>query len=130
MLDSVRPAFRAIGSTVVPEAAKLDEAGWGELELIVADALRLRPPRLVRQLVTLIRLIEILPLVRYGRPFTTLTPERRTRVLAALQDAPLLLLRRGVWGLRTLILMGYYGRPAAAQGIGYRASARGWEARR
>ena len=130
MLDTVRPAFRAIGSTVVPEAAKLDEVSWSELEQIVADSLRLRPPRLARQLVTLIRLIEILPLVRYGRPFTALTPERRARVLAALQDAPLLLLRRGVWGLRTLILMGYYGRPAAARGIGYRASARGWEARR
>ena len=47
-----------------------------------------------------------------------------------MQDAPLLLLRRGFWGLRTLIFMGYYGRDAARDAIGYRADPRGWEIRR
>ena len=41
-----------------------------------------------------------------------------------------LLLRRGFWGLRTLVMLGYYGRPEAARAIGYRASPLGWEARR
>jgi hypothetical protein len=130
MLDTVRPAFRAIGSTVVPEAARLDEHGWSELEQIVSDALSQRPPRLRRQLVTLIRVVELLPTLRYGRRFSALNAERRTRVLAALQNAPILLLRRGIWGLRTLVLMGYYGRASAMPEIGYRASPRGWEARR
>jgi hypothetical protein len=49
--------------------------------------------------------------------------------LLGLQE-PALLLRRGSWGLRTLVLMGYYGRPDAKQEIGYRADPRGWEARR
>ncbi len=129
MLAAVLPAFRAIAATVVPEAARLDEAGWNDLERIVADALQQRPPALRRQLMTLIRAVNLLPLFRYGRPFTALDPGRRARVLAALQDAPVLLLRRGIWGLRTLVLMGYYGRPAAAAEIGYRATARGWEAR-
>jgi hypothetical protein len=42
----------------------------------------------------------------------------------------MLLLRRGIWGLRTLAFMAYYERPEAAAEIGYRATARGWEARR
>jgi hypothetical protein len=39
------------------------------------------------------------------------------------------LIRRGVWGLRTLVLMGCYTRAEMMDGIGYRAHARGWAAR-
>ena len=129
MLASVRPTLRAIGVTIVPEAARLDEAAWMALETIIADALAPRPPRMRRQLLLLIRLIEWLPLLPYGRPFSGLDPARRTRVLATLQNAPLLLLRRGVWGLLTLLLMGYYGRADVQRAIGYMADPRGWEAR-
>jgi len=129
-LDPVRPAFRAITQTVVPEATSLSEDDWAGVEAIVERALVPRPPRLRRQLVVLIRLLQWLPLLRYGRPFTALDPARRARFLAAIQDAPLLLLRRGFWGLRTLALMGYYARPEAAAEIGYRAHPEGWEARR
>ncbi len=130
VLAAVRPVFRAVATTVVPEAASLDADGWMELERIVEQALTSRPPRLQRQLVILIRAIEWLPLLRYGRRFTQLEGERRARVLAALQESPLLLLRRGFWGLRTLALMGYYARPGAAASIGYHADPQGWEARR
>jgi len=115
---------------VVPEAARLDEAGWTALEAIIEHALALRPPRLRRQLRTLISLLQWLPLLRYGRRLTALDFTRRARVLAAVQDAPVLLLRRGFWGLRTLILMGYYARLEARAEIGYHAEARGWGARR
>jgi len=130
VLAAVRPAFRAIAATVVPEATSLDADGWKELERIIEQALAARPPRLQRQLVILIRAIEWLPLLRYGHRFTRLDSGHRARVLAALQESPLLLLRRGFWGLRTLALMGYYARPAAAASIGYDADPRGWEARR
>ncbi len=130
MLTSVRPVFRAIATTVVPEAGALDEPAWAALEAIVVDALGARPPKLQRQLLFFIRIVEWLPVARYGRRFTQLEAPRRTRVLLGLQDAPLLLLRRGCWGLRTLILMGFYGRPDAWRQIGYRADPRGWEARR
>ncbi len=127
---AVRHTFRAIAETIVPEASRLDEAGWAALERIVDQAIAPRPRRLQRQLLALIRAIEWLPAVRYGRRFTRLDTIRRSRFLAAFQDAPLLLLRRGFWGLRTLVLMGYYAGPGGAAEIGYRADARGWEARR
>jgi len=129
VLPSVRPVLRAIGATVVPEADRLDEAEWTALERIVAEALAARPARQRRQLLLFVRLVEWLPVLRYGRRFTRLDTARRTRVLEHLQDAPLLLLRRGCWGLRTLLLMGYYGRPEAVRAIGYAADPRGWEAR-
>ena len=41
----------------------------------------------------------------------------------------MLLVRRGFWGLRTMIYLGYYSRGAAPAEIGYRAHVRGWQAR-
>jgi hypothetical protein len=130
VLEAVRGTFRAVAETVVPEARALPPEEWRALETIVESALAERPAKLRGQVRLLVRMIELAPVLRYGRGFTALDPARRTAVLRLLQDAPLLLLRRGFWGLRTLVLMGYYARPAAAAAIGYRADPRGWEARR
>jgi hypothetical protein len=122
--------FRALAETFVPECAGLDEAGWAEAEAIVERFLAGRPPAVRRQLGLLVRLLDLLALFRYGRRFRWLDAARRLRFLESLQRAPVLLLRRGVWGLRTLAFMGFYARPGVAAAIGYRADARGWEARR
>ena len=119
--------FRAIATTVVPEAQQLGEADWREVHGIIDQALS-RPAAIRRQLAMLLRVITVYALVRCGRGLSSLTPERRYRVLHQLERSPLSLLRKGVWGLRTLILMGYYARPAAAAAIGYGAQLRGWSA--
>jgi hypothetical protein len=124
------PVFRAVATCVVPEAARLDATQWAVVEAIVARAVAARSRAVRRQLALFLTLLEWLPLLRYARRLSRLDPARRAQFLDRLQRAPLLLLRRGFWGVRTLILMGYYGRPAAAAAIGYRADARGWEARR
>jgi hypothetical protein len=125
-----RAAFRAVATTVVPEAARLGPGEWEDVEAIIDRALAGRPPRLRRQFAVFLTLLEWAPLLRYGRRLSRLHPARRLAFLERLETAPLLLVRRGFWGLRTLILMGYYGRPAAAAAIGYRADPRGWEMRR
>ena len=122
--------FRAVVTTIVPESASLDAKGWRDLEMVVESLLRDRPERLKRQLRLFLRLIQWLPVVRYGRPFTSLDGISRTRVLAHLQNDPIQKVRVGFWGLRTIVLAGYYARPETAQNIGYAASARGWEALR
>ncbi len=129
-LAPVRAPFRALATTIVPEAASLDAEAWLELERIVENALEARPAGMRRQLRLFIRALDLLPVLRYGRRFGRLTPTQALRFLEAVQDAPLLLLRRGMWGLRTLVFMGYYVRPGGAEAIGYRADPRGWEARR
>jgi hypothetical protein len=129
VLASIRPVLRAIAVTIVPESAQLDEREWMALEDIVRGALEPRPRALQRQFILLVRMIDWLAVLRYGRRFTALDPDHRQRFLERLQNAPLLLIRRGIWGLRTLLLMGYYGRPAGARAIGYRADPRGWQAR-
>lgn len=126
----VRPSFRALATTIVPEAVRLDEEAWNEVEQIVEQGLKSRPAAIRRQLRLLVRVLEVLPLLRFGKTFRSLDLERRTRFLLAIQDAPLLLVRRGFWGIRTLVYMGYYSRSAARAEVGYRATAAGWEARR
>lgn len=106
----------------------MDEKGWSELEGLIEGALRERPQALKRQLRLFLRLIQWLPVFRYGRPFTSLKPTQRTRFLSSLQEHPIQSVRVGFWGLRTLALLGYYGRPDAAKAIGYAADPRGWEA--
>ena len=130
VLPPVKRAFRAIAQTVVPEAASLTEPEWLAAERIIEDALVQRPAAMRRQLRMLIRALDLLPVLRHGRRFTSLDPARRQRFLHAMERFPVLLVRRGVWGLRTLVFMGYYARPEAGVAIGYRADARGWEARR
>jgi hypothetical protein len=127
-LQSVWPTFRALSETIVPAARALDEGAWREVRRIVEDALAARPGPMARQLRALVRLLGVLPLLRYGRTFARLDPARRVRFLTSVQRSPLLLVRRGFWGLRTLVLMGYYGRADAAAEIGYAPDLRGWEA--
>jgi len=120
--------FRAVVLTIVPESVDLDGQGWRDLELVAKDLLRDRPQKLTSQLRLFLRLIQWLPLVRYGQPFTSLNQAARARVLAHLQNHPIRKVRVGFWGLRTIALAGYYGRPQAARAIGYTASPLGWEA--
>lgn len=128
MAQRLAPVFRAIVVTIVPEASRLDDRGWQHLDSLVEDMLEQRPAALARQLRLLLNLIEWLPVARYGRSFSALDPARRGHVLAYLQDHPIELVRVGFWGIRTLALLGYYGRAEASQAIGYAADARGWEA--
>jgi hypothetical protein len=113
---------------VVPDAAALDEAGWIELEQLVRRSLNARPHDLRRRILLFMHLVQWLPLLRYGRRLTALAPRRRERFLRSLQEHRLDAIRLGFWGLRTLALLGYYGRSEAAGSIGYRPEAAGWEA--
>ena len=129
VLTPVRATFRAVASVIAPPTASLDEDGWRRIEAIVEHVLAARPARMRRQLVAFIRLIDAHALVRHRRRFRSLDASERVRVLDRLQDSPILLLRRGFWGLRTLVYMGWYAQPETARLIGYQGHARGWPAR-
>jgi hypothetical protein len=122
--------FRTVVLAVVPDARDLEEAGWAEVERLASRSLSARPNELSRRIRLFMRLVQWLPVLRYGRPLTALDPQRRERFLRRLQEHRLDALRLGFWGLRTLALMGYYGRSDAARSIGYRPDPAGWEAGR
>jgi hypothetical protein len=105
-------------------------AEWQEFYAVIDQALAKRPARMQRQLQLFIRIINLQSLLRYGRALPQLSKEQRTALLSRIEDSRLLLFRRGFWGIRTLVFMGYYARPQCSTTLGYAAAARGWELRR
>jgi len=130
VLEAVRPTFRAVAHVVVPETRSLSAGGWTALEAAVERALAARPADVRNQLVTFLHLIEYLPMPRFGARFSSLRDDRATAVLRWLEHSKLLLIRRGVWGLRTLVMLGYYTQPEVQHALGYRAHPDGWTRRR
>ncbi len=126
---SVWPTFRTLVLCVVPAAERLDDQGWTAAQRIVGAALAQRPGRVRRQIALFLRVVSLLAFLRHRRRFTDLPPEKARRFLGALERSPVLMVRRGFWGVRTLALMGYYARPEARAALGYRATGRGWRAR-
>lgn len=127
-LAAVHGPFRALAAAFVPELAGAGAETWEGMEAAIAAALARRPPAMARQLVLFVRLLDLWALATRGRRLERLAPEQRAALLRRLERAPLLLVRRGVWGLRTLVFLGYYTRPDVIEALGYRARAAGWEA--
>jgi hypothetical protein len=124
------PAFRAFAHCFIPETTRATEAEWAELERVVASALTARAPGVRRQIGLFVRLVDLASRARYRRRLDALSPSQVTALLESLAVSRLLLLRRGVWGLRTLVMMGWYTNPSVIARLGYRATAAGWDARR
>jgi hypothetical protein len=118
-----------MGAVVLPAPEALDEEGWRRALAIIEHALATRPAGVKRQIRLFLRLVNLLPLLTTGRTFQHLPPERRVGFLDRLQRSRLLPVRRGVWGIRTLLFMGYYLQDPVRERIGYRARPGGWLAR-
>jgi hypothetical protein len=128
-LAPVRDLFRAVTRAVAPLSAGFDEGEWKRAEDIVNGALARRPASVRRQLPLFLRVVDLLARLRFGRGLPSLDATRVRRILFWLERAPALLLRRGVWGVRTLAFMGVYGQPTRREALGYEASLRGWQDR-
>jgi hypothetical protein len=128
-LAPVRDAFRAVAVACVPTAAGLSEDAWARAEAVVDRTLAQRTPGVRRQVVLFARVLRVLARIRYARSLARLGPDRTRALLTSLERSPLLLLRRGTWGLRTLAFMGVYTQEETRTALGYRAGAAGWRVR-
>lgn len=89
---------------------------------IVDRALAARPEGVRRQFGTFLVVLRLAPVARFGSAYPRLDAEHRRRVLTSFQDCPVSLLRKGFWGLKALVFMGYYAQPATAPRIHYEPS--------
>src|SRR5574338_1671735 len=117
LLSPVHHIIHAVATAVVPETASLDALDWAELDAAIAAIVARRDPRVRQQLVAFLRLLQFLPLARYGRALTTLGLDRRRAFLESIERSRILRLRRGFWGIRTLIFRAYYARPQVARAL-------------
>src|SRR5262245_40591081 len=81
-----------------------------------------RPPAVQRQISLFLKVMEWLPALRYGAPLSSLAPAKQDAVLKWFHSCPVPIFRKGFWGMKTLVLLGFYGRPEVYDSIGYRPS--------
>lgn len=120
-------ALDALARVIVPELDAADGDSWRRFHAVIDEALGDRPPRLRRQFAVFLGLVHVLAVARHGRPFARLAPEQQAALLMWLQDRAPSLLRKGFWGLKTLVFMGYYAQGEVAATLGYAPSFSGNE---
>jgi len=130
MPPPLRDALRPLAVGFIPEIADATADQWSELERLITQALAARPPAVRRQLGLFVRVLQTASRIRYRTGLAALDPGRRTALLEGFAGSPVLLFRRGIWGLRTLVMLGWYTQPSVVSALGYRASPGGWGARR
>jgi hypothetical protein len=117
-----RALLLAIAPRIVPPSAVLTPEAREAMLALIDRTLGSRTPAMVRQARAFLLLLRWLPAVRYLRPLDRLDGPRQDAALRWFQDHPLQLFRGGFWGVRTLVLLGYYGQPAHHASIGYAPS--------
>lgn len=115
-------------ATMIPATAALGHAELLGVLGRVDDRLATEPAAVQRQLRFFVRLLWWLPLPFTLRTLGGLSPARREAFLLWLQDCPVTKLRLGLWGLRTLLFLGWYGQPEVQAQLGYRPNVGGWDA--
>ncbi len=111
--------LQVLAARIVPETTDLDAAGLSRFFGIIDEALQDRPASVRRQFATFLGALRWAPLARYGSPFEKLRVDRQDAVLRWFEGCPVSLLRIGVWGLKSMVFMGYYGQPETNELVGY-----------
>jgi hypothetical protein len=111
--------LQVLAARIVPETAALDAVGLGRFFGIMDEALQGRPPAVRRQFAAFLGILRWAPLARYGTPLENLRADRQDAVLRWFEDCPVSLLRKGFWGLKAMVFMGYYGQPETNKLVGY-----------
>jgi len=113
-----------LAGRIVPESAGLSSEEKEEFLRILQDALGSRPPALQRQFGLFLGVLRWAPFFCFLAPFDRLSPERQDAVLRWFQDGPIGLFRKGFWGLKAMVYMGYYAREGVGETLGYTPSMR------
>ena len=117
-----RDFLLAIARRIVPASAQMTPAARDAMVALVEGTLASRAPAMRRQLRLFLLALRWLPFLRYARPLDRLDGASQDAALRWFQDHPLQIVRGGFWGVRTLLLLGYYGQPAAGASIAYTPS--------
>ena len=111
--------LQVLAARIVPETTELDAAGLSRFFGIIDEALQDRPASVRRQFATFLGVMRWAPLARYGSPLDKLRAARQDAVLRWFEDCPVSLLRKGFWGVKAMVFMGYYGQPETNELVDY-----------
>lgn len=111
-----------VARRIVPAIADLPENEQAGIARVVDDALAARGKAMQVQFGLFLDTLRWASVLKKGRPLDKLPGEAQDEVLRRLEDSPVSRIRTGVWGLKTLVYMGYYGDPERAAQFGYTPS--------
>ena len=120
-----RQLLVSLAGRIVPESASMAGSPRAQMLSLIDEALAARPPAMRRQFGLFLIVLRWAPLLRYLRPLDRLDPRRQDAALRWFQDCPIQAVRSGFWGVRTLIFIGYYGRPDVGRDLAYVPAADG-----
>jgi hypothetical protein len=108
-----------LAARIVPESAGAPPQVTDPLLAAVDEELRPRPRLQQLEFKLLLFAIRWMTVPFTLHRFEHLPGERQDRWLRFLENAPLTLLRVGIWGLKTLVFLGYYTQDGVQQRIVY-----------
>jgi len=108
-----------LAARIVPESAGAPPQVTEPLLAAVDEELRPRPRLQQLEFKLLLFAIRWMTVPFTLHRFERLPGERQDRWLGLLENAPLTLLRVGIWGLKTLVFLGYYTQDGVLQRIVY-----------
>ena len=108
-----------LAARIVPESAGAPPQVTEPLLAAVDEELRPRPRLQQFEFKLLLFAIRWMTVPFTLHRFERLPGERQDRWLGFLENAPLTLLRVGIWGLKTLVFLGYYTQDGVQQRIVY-----------
>jgi hypothetical protein len=116
--------WSALARRIVPRSLAAGEEAEARFLSVVGEALAERPS-LARPLAAFLALVRWLPVLLHGRRFERLGAARQEAFLRMLERSRLAPVRQGFAGVRTLVLMGHYGRPELGPELHYEPSREG-----
>jgi hypothetical protein len=108
-----------LAARIVPESAGAPPQVTDPLLAAVDEELRPRPRLQQLEFKLLLFAIRWMTVPFTLHRFERLPGERQNRWLGFLENAPLTLLRVGIWGLKTLVFLGYYTQDGVLRRIVY-----------
>jgi len=108
-----------LANRIVPESTGAPAQVTTSLLAAVDEELRPRPRLQQLEFKLLLFAIRWMTLPFTLHRFERLAAERQDRWLRFLEDAPITLLRVGIWGLKTLVFLGYYTQDGVGRRILY-----------
>jgi len=122
LTDPQRAFLLAIAPRIVPASSQMTPAAREAMLALIEGTLASRTPGMRRQLGLFLLMLRWLPFLRHLRPLDRLDGTRQEAALRWFQNHPLQTVRGGFWGVRTLVLLGYYGQPGNGPSIAYTPS--------
>jgi hypothetical protein len=108
-----------LAARIVPESAGAPAQVTDPLLAAIDGELRPRPHLQQLEFKALLLAIRWMTVPFTLRRFDRLPGDRQDRWLRLLENAPLTLLRVGIWGLKTLVFLGYYSQDGVTRRIRY-----------